>query len=89
MNEEMKVDKKWSQEIGIGQKNQALAACINSLIAHKRSIKWNEETTKRYLIIFNEKILPLVSVANTKAIKDYTADDIEDAVYKIKMKDFP
>ena len=86
MNEEMKVDKeKWSQEIGIGQKNQTLAACINSLIAHKHGIEWNEETTKRYLVLYNEKILPLVSVANTKAIKDFTADDIEDAVYKIKI----
>ncbi len=58
MSEEMTVDKeKWSQEIGIGQRNQTLAACINSLIAHKRGVEWNEETAKRYLVIWKTAVL--------------------------------
>lgn len=86
MNNDMKLDKnKWSRGIGNEKEEQTLAKCIDSLVKHKHGSEWNEETTKRYLVYYDEKILPYVSVANTKAIKDYTADDIEDAVYKIKI----
>lgn len=86
MSKEMKVNKeKWFREIGIGKRNKTLAACIDSLIKRKRGNEWNEETTRRYSTIFEEKILPLVSVANTKPINNYTPDDIEDTVYKIKI----